>query len=614
MFLAELRALADKCDFGDQLNTSLRDRLIVGINDTRMQRRLLAEHYHDLTLEKVMDVCIAMEAAGTNVQSLQETQGRPAATSINTVPSGKANKGRKTFQANKSCMRCGSDAHSSNDCKHKTTKCNFCSKIGHLERVCMTKQRQGQSQGQRRQQGKNDKRVHQVEMTEEQQDLNDDILSIINRDATAVPPITHYVVCFGRKITMEIDTGVPVSVINQATYDSLRARHPTLQLSQPERQLTAYGGLPIDIIGQVTLPVIYKQYKKYLTAFVAAGQGPNLLGRQWLRELQINTPAPVNAIGEQSASAEINKILAEYTQVFGPDLGKYKGPEVHLHVNPQAQPRFCKARPVPFAIKDKVESEIDRLVKAVIYRPVPYSEWAAPLVPVLKGPDKQSVRLCGDYKITANKAIMTEQYTMPTIEEIFSRLAGAKYFVKLDMSEAYAQLPLDAESQELVTVNTTKGLFAVTRLSYGVSSAPMIFQRTMDSLLGDIEGTSAYIDDVLVTGRTEAELCKRLRMVLKRLSDAGLRCRKEKCIFNAKSVTYLGYVIDANGLHPTNEKVKAITEAPTPVDATQLRSWIRLVLYYASFIADHATKLAPLHALLRKNATWRWTDVEEAAF
>ena len=43
---------------------------------------------------------------------------------------------------------------------------------------------------------------------------------------------------------------------------------------------------------------------------------------------------------------------------------------------------------------------------------------------MLKGHDKQSVRLCGNYKITANKAIMTEQYTMPTIKEIFSRLAA----------------------------------------------------------------------------------------------------------------------------------------------------------------------------------------------
>ena len=118
------------------------------------------------------------------------------------------------------------------------------------------------------------------------------------------------------------------------------------------------------------------------------------------------------------------------------------------------------------------------------------------------------MQLCGDYKVTANKAIMTEHYTTLKIEEIFSRLAGAKYFVKLDMSEAYPQLSLDVESQEMMTVNTTQGLFAVKHLLYGVSSAPMIFQRTMDSTFEDLDGTSTYIDDFQETGRTEAELCK----------------------------------------------------------------------------------------------------------
>ena len=170
MFLTKLCALADKCNFGEPLNISLKDKLIVGINDTRMQRCLLVEPYRDLTLEKVMDVCFTKEAAGKNIQSLQETWGHLTAAAINTVLSDKTKKGRKTFQVNKSCMRCESDNHSSNDCKHKTKKCNFCSKIDHLERVYIAKHRQGQSQGQCRQQGKNDKRVHQVEMTEEQQD------------------------------------------------------------------------------------------------------------------------------------------------------------------------------------------------------------------------------------------------------------------------------------------------------------------------------------------------------------------------------------------------------------------------------------------------------------
>ena len=82
-FLAELRALADKCDFGEQLTVALRDRLVCGIADDRMQRRLLAEPYKDLKLERAVDICTAMETASKNVQRLQET--KPVGPAVNAV-------------------------------------------------------------------------------------------------------------------------------------------------------------------------------------------------------------------------------------------------------------------------------------------------------------------------------------------------------------------------------------------------------------------------------------------------------------------------------------------------------------------------------------------------
>ena len=113
-------------------------------------------------------------------------------------------------------------------------------------------------------------------------------------------------------------------------------------------------------------------------------------------------------------------------------------------------------------------------------------------------------------------------------------------------------------------INTHKGLYRYTRLPFGVASAPGIFQKTMERLLHGIPGVVVYIDDILVSNPTKDEHLSSLEEVLKRLQNANLRAKKTKCKFLASSVSYLGYKIDGEGLHPLPEKVKAIQDAPTP--------------------------------------------------
>ena len=137
-------------------------------------------------------------------------------------------------------------------------------------------------------------------------------------------------------------------------------------------------------------------------------------------------------------------------------------------------------------------------------------------------------------------------------------------FTKLDMSQAYQQLLLEEESQKYVVINTQRGLFRYKRLPFGIASAPGIFQRVMDCLLQDIPGVVVYIDDVLVTGPSEEAHVATLDEVLRRMREAGLRLKKEKCVFNSPSVVYLGHRIDAQGLHPVTSKLKAVQEAPSP--------------------------------------------------
>ena len=189
-----------------------------------------------------------------------------------------------------------------------------------------------------------------------------------------------------------------------------------------------------------------------------------------------------------------------------------------------------------------------------ILEPIQYADWAAPIVPVLKK-RKESVRVCGDFKLTVNEVARLDRYPVPQIEDLLTKLASGKQFSKLNMSQAYQQLLLDESSRQYVVINTHKGLFRYSRLPFGFLSAPGIFQRVMESLLQDIPGVVVYIHNVLITGLDESGHIAGLEEVLSRMEQAGLRLSKGKCLFMSPSVEHLGYKIDANGLHPLLEKV-----------------------------------------------------------
>ena len=174
---------------------------------------------------------------------------------------------------------------------------------------------------------------------------------------------------------------------------------------------------------------------------------------------------------------------------------------------------------------------------------------------------------------------------------LFATLSGGCSFTILDLAHAYQQIPLDKSSKQCVTIITHKGLYRYNRLPFGVSAAPAIFQRTMENLLQGMPHVSIYLDDILVTGTSEADHLKTLDEVLNRLETAGLRLKQNKCAFLLPSVEYLGHRISAKGLQPTDEKVRAIEKAPTPTNT-----------------------LAPLYSLLQKDKRWLWGSDQKAAF
>ena len=297
---------------------------------------------------------------------------------------------------------------------------------------------------------------------------------------------------------------------------------------------------------------------------VVEGDGPSLLGRDWLGKLRLDW-SELHQI-QSTAPGLLKELLDRYSEVFKDELGTIQGTTAKIQVDPTVQPRFCKARSVPYALRAKVDTELVCLEREGIIEKVTYAAWAAPIVPVVNRDG--TIRICGDYKLTVNRAAKVDSYPLPRVEDLLASLAGGETFSKLDLAHAYLQLLLDDNSKPLLTINTSKGLFQYKRLPSGVASAPAIFQRTIESILKGLPHTSVYLDDILVTGDSETEHLHNLEEVLKCLSKAGIRLKRQKCAFMLTEVEYLGHKLSAEGLRHTESKVRAITDAPAPQNVT----------------------------------------------
>jgi len=279
---------------------------------------------------------------------------------------------------------------------------------------------------------------------------------------------------------------------------------------------------------------------------------------------------------------------------------------VNINLKDKAVPVFHRPYSVPYALREAIEKELLNLEEQNIIRKVTSSEWASPIVCVPR--KNNEIRLCVDLKTTVNPQVRMDQYPLPLAEEIYNELVGCKIFCKLDLKNAYLQLPVSEASQPLLTINTHKGLWRFQRLCFGLNAAAPIFQSIMDQVLKNLKKVKAYLDDIILGGENLVECKNTLEAVLERLNRYNIKINIEKCIFFSESIEYLGHKLDAEGIHPSEHKVEALKNCPRPQNIKQLKSFLGLLNYYNKFIHFSANLLHPLYNLTKNNVTWNWSE------
>ncbi|XP_057202332.1 uncharacterized protein K02A2.6 [Triplophysa rosa] len=605
-YVAELKKLSEHCQFGDGLNDALRDRLVCGIVNESTQKRLLTEA--DLTFKCAVEIAVAMETAARDAVELR-SGARMYVNKVATVY-----KPKKTTQNTESCYRCGKGGHKANQCRFKTETCRKCNKVGHIQRACRSDVSFNERERQYKASRKTYKELHVVaHQSDDESDTGLANLEIYNlkNDLTKAIWLTPQV--NGQTVRMELDTGSAVSVMSQGEFERYFKK---AKLKPSPVKLKTYTGEPIVPLGVMPVTVKYNNQQAELDLYVVQTDGPALWGRDWLRKLKLDWES-INSLqvsnpDSRCTQKQLEEVLDKAKAVFQPGIGTLKHIKGKITLEESAVPKFHKARPVPYAIRQKVETELDRLEAEGILSKVDWSPWATPVVPVAK--KDGNVRLCGDFKVSINPVLQAEQYPLPRIEDIFATLSGGQFFSKIDLAEAYLQMEIEEDSKVYLTINTHKGLYRYNRLVFGIASAPALWQRAMEQVLQGCPGTQCYLDDIIVTGKNDCNHLENLTRVLQRLEEYGLRARRDKCEFFKSTITYCGHEIDAKGLHKCHDKLKAVAEAPQPKDISQLRSFLGFVNYYNRFLPNLANVLHPLHALLRTGKKWMWTKQCERAF
>ena len=497
--------------------------------------------------------------------------------------------GKSKYQ---SCPQCFID-HDRKRCPHRSKQCHNCSRMGHLSSVCQSKTNSNST---------NTNHSHLL--------VEESTSSVYNVYERRGKQVWINATVNGIRTRFQWDTGASCSMVGMTGYKQLGS--PPCQ--QTTTTLKAYGNSPLIVKGECYVSVRVGKFTNdnLRLLIVDSDNATNLLGIDWSDKFNLSQHG-LSAVANKVDSVEnrVNALAEQFSDVFKSGIGLCKSFQVPIHLKPEHKQCFSKPRPVPYSQLESTRTELQRLESEGVVQRIEFSNWAAPIVVVSKPNGK--VRICGDFK-RLNQYISIDQHPLPKLDDLMEKLRGGQFFTKLDLADAYLQLELDDEAKQLCVVNTPFGLYRYNRMCFGIASGPAQFQRCMDSLTQDLPGVAAYLDDLIITGRTEEEHWTNLTNLLSSLQKHGFRLRLDKCEFFQQSVEYLGHTIDANGKRANPSAVAALQELPKPKDLQQLQAFLGKINYYGRFIVNLADKAAPLYRLLKDNVTFEWSNDCDKAF
>ncbi|CAF1310430.1 unnamed protein product [Adineta ricciae] len=325
----------------------------------------------------------------------------------------------------------------------------------------------------------------------------------------------------------------------------------------------------------------------------------------------------VNHIHDLQHRKDFLEILQRNRRSFDTSKMTKANTRIHHTINTGDHPPIS-TRPYYKTVQQRktMHEEIEKLMDQGILRKST-SPWSSPAL--LKQKPDGSYRFLVDFR-RLNAISKKDSYPQPSAEEMLHRLAGHKYFTKLDLRSGYFQIPIHESDIPKTAIITQDGLYEFTVLAQGLMNAPPTFQRVMNELLanGRWDYVVVYLDDILVFSKTIEEHKRHVDDVISTLHQVNFQVSPPKCFIAVETVEFLSHIVTGEMVKPSPEKIKAVVDMAPPKTLSQANKFIGKINYYRKFIHDFARIAAPIHQVTNKTRTkrneFRWGDEQQRAF
>lgn len=323
----------------------------------------------------------------------------------------------------------------------------------------------------------------------------------------------------------------------------------------------------------------------------------------------------ISTIDHSAQFAQLLESFHRLTRVTGRRECRIRHNTTHI-IETTGQPITARPRRLPADKLKFTRAHFEDLIRKGDIRPSK-SPWASPIHVVPKK-GAENWRVCGDYR-RLNNATKPDRYPVPNIMDFNVRLNGAKVFTVIEIQRAYNHIPVAKDDVEKTAVTTPFGLYEYVVMPYGRRNAAQTFQQFIDGLFRDLDFVYAYLDNILIASTDEQNHDEQVRQVLQRLDDAGIVINVAKCQYARRQVLFLGHSVNAEGIAPDVERVKAITNFPKPLEVRSLKRFLSMISFYRRCIPKAASIQSRLQILINGNkkkdtTSLEWTSDAEKAF